>query len=108
MNVASRAVAQGALHAAHDAVGISSTQPARGRHVRRTLRTEFRDPGGTARDSALVLFVATQMVDIVWAVLALGGIEQVHIVPGITSANPLDLVYMPYTHSFVAALLWSR
>jgi hypothetical protein len=54
-----------------------------------------------------VLFVAAQLVDIAWTVLVLGGIEKVRIVPGITAANPLDLYYMPYTHSLVAALLWS-
>jgi hypothetical protein len=54
-----------------------------------------------------VLFVAGQLVDIAWAVLVLGGIEKLRIVPGITAANPLDLYYMPYTHSLVAALLWS-
>ncbi len=54
-----------------------------------------------------LLFIAAQLVDIVWAVLVLGGIEKLRIVPGITAANPLDLVYMPYTHSLVAALLWS-
>jgi hypothetical protein len=29
------------------------------------------------------------------------------IVPGITASNPLDLYYVPYTHSLVAAILWS-
>jgi hypothetical protein len=42
-----------------------------------------------------------------WALLVLLGIERVRIVPGITASNPLDLYYMPYTHSLVAALLWS-
>jgi len=28
-------------------------------------------------------------------------------VPGITATNPLDLYYMPYTHSLVAAIGWS-
>jgi hypothetical protein len=31
----------------------------------------------------------------------------VRIVPGITASNPLDLYYMPYTHSLIAAVLWS-
>jgi membrane-bound metal-dependent hydrolase YbcI (DUF457 family) len=31
----------------------------------------------------------------------------VRIVPGITATNPLDLYYMPYTHSLIAAVLWS-
>jgi hypothetical protein len=28
-------------------------------------------------------------------------------VPGITATNPLDLYYMPYTHSLIGALFWS-
>jgi membrane-bound metal-dependent hydrolase YbcI (DUF457 family) len=31
----------------------------------------------------------------------------VRIVPGITASNPLDLYYMPYTHSLIAAVVWS-
>ena len=54
-----------------------------------------------------VLFVAVQWLDVVWAPLVLLGVERVRIVPGITASNPLDLYYMPYTHSLVAALLWS-
>jgi membrane-bound metal-dependent hydrolase YbcI (DUF457 family) len=54
-----------------------------------------------------LLFVAAQLVDIAWALLVLGGIEKLRIDPGITAANPLDLYYMPYTHSLVAAMLWS-
>ena len=54
-----------------------------------------------------LLFMAVQLVDVVWAVLVLLGIEKVRIVPGITASNPLDLYYMPYTHSLVAAILWS-
>jgi membrane-bound metal-dependent hydrolase YbcI (DUF457 family) len=48
-----------------------------------------------------------QFVDILWAPFVLLGIEKVRIVPGFTATNPLDLYYMPYTHSLVAALLWS-
>ena len=54
-----------------------------------------------------LLFLAVQLVDVAWAVLVLAGIEKVRIVPGITATNPLDLYYMPYTHSLVAALLWA-
>jgi hypothetical protein len=54
-----------------------------------------------------VLFVAVQLLDVVWAPLILLGVEKVRIVPGITASSPLDLYYMPYTHSLVAALLWS-
>jgi membrane-bound metal-dependent hydrolase YbcI (DUF457 family) len=44
---------------------------------------------------------------VLWAPLILLGIEKVRIVPGITASNPLDLYYMPYTHSLVAALVWA-
>jgi len=54
-----------------------------------------------------VLFLAVQLVDIFWAIFVLLGIEKVRIVPGITATNPLDLYYMPYTHSLVAAVIWS-
>jgi membrane-bound metal-dependent hydrolase YbcI (DUF457 family) len=54
-----------------------------------------------------LLFIAVQLLDVVWSVLVLLGVEKVRIVPGITASNPLDLYYMPYTHSLVAAILWS-
>lgn len=54
-----------------------------------------------------LLFLAVQFLDVLWAPLILLGIEKVRIVPGITASNPLDLYYMPYTHSLVAALVWS-
>jgi len=54
-----------------------------------------------------LLFIAVQFVDVLWAVLVLLGVEKVRIVPGITASNPLDLYYMPYTHSLVAAIFWS-
>jgi hypothetical protein len=53
------------------------------------------------------LFIAVQLLDVVWAPFVLLGIEKVRIVPGITASNPLDLYYMPYTHSLLAALLWA-
>lgn len=54
-----------------------------------------------------LLFIAVQFVDVLWAIFVLMGIEKVRIVPGITAASPLDLYYMPYTHSLVGALGWS-
>lgn len=54
-----------------------------------------------------VLFVAVQLVDVLWAVFVLAGIEKVRIAPGITATNPLDLYYMPYTHSLVGSLFWA-
>ena len=54
-----------------------------------------------------VLFLAVQFLDVLWAPCIFLGIEKVRIVPGITASSPLDLYYMPYTHSLVAALVWS-
>src|SRR5512143_2522004 len=54
-----------------------------------------------------VLFMAVQLLDVVWAPLVLLGVEKARIVPGFTATNPLDLYYMPYTHSLVAAMCWS-
>ncbi len=54
-----------------------------------------------------VLFVAVQLLDFLWAPFVLLGIERVRIVPGITATSPLDLYYMPYTHSLIGALVWS-
>ena len=54
-----------------------------------------------------VLFLAVQWLDVMWAPLVMLGIEKVRIVPGFTATNPLDLYYMPYTHSLIAALVWS-
>jgi len=54
-----------------------------------------------------VLFLAVQLLDVFWAPFILLGIEKVRIVPGITASNPLDLYYMPYTHSLLATVLWS-
>src|SRR6266581_4014559 len=51
------------------------------------------------------LFVAVQLLDVFWSMFVVFGVEKVRIVPGITASNPLDLYYMPYTHSLVAALL---
>jgi hypothetical protein len=53
------------------------------------------------------LFIAVQLLDVLWAPFILLGIEKARIVPGITASNPFDLYYMPYTHSLLAAVLWS-
>jgi hypothetical protein len=53
-----------------------------------------------------LLFIAVQFVDVLWAIFVLLGIEKVRIIPSLPS-SPLDLYYMPYTHSLVGALGWS-
>jgi membrane-bound metal-dependent hydrolase YbcI (DUF457 family) len=53
------------------------------------------------------LFLAAQWLDVIWAVLVLGGIEKLRVAPGFLPASSFDLYYMPFTHSLVAALFWS-
>jgi hypothetical protein len=53
------------------------------------------------------LFVAVQLLDVLFSLLVLAGIEVIRIVPGFTASNPYDLVRMPYTHSLVGAVCWS-
>jgi hypothetical protein len=53
-----------------------------------------------------LLFIAVQFVDVLWGIFVLFGIEKVRIVPSLPS-SPLDLYYMPYTHSLLGALGWS-
>ncbi len=53
------------------------------------------------------LFVAAQLVDWGFFSFAMFGIEKMRLVPGITAMNPMDLYYMPYTHSLVGTLIWA-
>ena len=55
-----------------------------------------------------VWFIAVQWLDVVWSILVLVGIEKLHIVPGFTEANALDLYYMPYTHSLPGSIVLSH
>lgn len=54
-----------------------------------------------------VVFVAVQLLDFVWSILVLLGVEKVRIVPGFMAASALDLYDMPYTHSLLGALVIS-
>lgn len=53
------------------------------------------------------LFVAGQLVDFGFFGLALVGIENFRITPGITKMVPLDLYDMPYTHSLLGSTVWA-
>jgi len=53
------------------------------------------------------LFVAAQLVDWCFAILAIVGIEKLRIVPGITVMNSMDLYHMPYTHSLLGSVIWA-
>jgi len=59
------------------------------------------------RTSLGVLFVAVQLLDVLFAIFVFAGIEKLRIVPGFTEYNAYDLYYMPYSHSLAGALVWS-
>ncbi|HXE74967.1 MAG TPA: hypothetical protein VNN18_04915 [Candidatus Xenobia bacterium] len=54
-----------------------------------------------------LLFLAVQFVDLLWGVLVLLGVEKARITQEFRGSLPLDLYYMPYTHSLPAVLVWS-
>jgi hypothetical protein len=54
-----------------------------------------------------VLFIAVQFLDYIWATLVLLGIEKLRVIKGFTAGSMLDSYYHPYSHSLIAALMWS-
>ncbi len=53
------------------------------------------------------LFLSVQLVDLLWPIFLLLGLEHVRIAPGITAFTPLDFYDYPFTHSLAAVLVWS-
>jgi hypothetical protein len=53
------------------------------------------------------LFVAVQVLDLLFFSFVLLGIEKMRIVPGFTEYNAYDLYDMPYSHGLVGSLVWS-
>lgn len=59
------------------------------------------------RPSLGTLFFASQFIDLLWPFFLLFGLERVKLDPGNTAFTPLDFVYYPFSHSFVAVFIWS-
>ena len=53
------------------------------------------------------MFVAVQFLDYIWATLVLLGIEKLRVIKGFTAGSMLDSYFHPYSHSLIAAVLWS-
>ncbi len=53
------------------------------------------------------LFTATQLVDFIWPVFLIAGIEQVSVEPGITAVTPFNFTYYPFSHSLLAFVFWA-
>jgi len=52
-------------------------------------------------------FVACELVDLIWPLFLLLGIETVRISPGITAFTPLDFTSYPWTHSLLMCAVWA-
>src|SRR5512140_1648735 len=59
------------------------------------------------RTSLGTLFAAAQLIDLVWPLMVLAGLETVRIDPGNTAFMPLDFVSYPWTHSLLMVAVWA-
>jgi hypothetical protein len=59
------------------------------------------------RASLGTFVLAAELLDEVWPIFVLIGLERVRVSPGLMAANPLEFVYYPYSHSLLAAIGWS-
>lgn len=53
------------------------------------------------------LYLTCQLLDLIWPVFVLLGIEQVSVDYSATQVTPLNFSYYPYSHSLVASLFYS-
>ncbi len=56
--------------------------------------------------SLAILFIAVQLLDLIWPVLVLAGVETFRIQEGSTVLTPLEFTYYPYSHSLLLAFVW--
>ena len=58
------------------------------------------------RSSLGTLTFAAQLLDEIWPIFILLGIERVRVAPGFMPANALEFVYYPFTHSLAMSVAW--
>lgn len=63
-------------------------------------RAEPRVPLGTTT-------LAAQLLDLLWPIFLLLGLERVAIVPNFMRMNPLQFLHYPWSHSLLAAVAWA-
>lgn len=56
--------------------------------------------------SLAMMFIAVQMLDLLWPVFTLLGFESFVIEPGNTKLTPLNFTSYPYSHSMLMAAIW--
>jgi LexA-binding, inner membrane-associated putative hydrolase len=59
------------------------------------------------RVSLGTLFIACELVDLLWPAFVLLGLESVAIRPGDTAFTPLEFLSYPWTHSLLMCALWA-
>lgn len=59
------------------------------------------------RASLGTYFFAAQMLDLIWPVLVIAGVEKVEVELTATQFTPLNFVFYPYSHSLLMCALWS-
>ena len=52
------------------------------------------------------LVLSVQLLDLIWPVLLILGVEHVRITPGITAFNPMDFYDYPISHSLLTVVCW--
>lgn len=53
------------------------------------------------------LFLASQLIDLIWPLFLILGIEHVRVDPGNTVVTPLDFYHYPFTHSLLGVIIWA-
>jgi hypothetical protein len=56
--------------------------------------------------SLALMFIAVQLLDLIWPIFVLLGIENLSIDPGNTKLTHLHFEYYPYSHSLLMTVIW--
>lgn len=56
--------------------------------------------------SLALMFIAVQLLDLLWPLFVLLGLETFQIEEGITVLTPLNFTHYPYSHSLLMAIFW--
>ena len=67
----------------------------------------FAGKNAAPRTSLGTLIAAASLLDLIWPVLVIAGVERFEVRPGITAFSPFDFTYYPWSHSLVMSMVWS-
>jgi membrane-bound metal-dependent hydrolase YbcI (DUF457 family) len=57
--------------------------------------------------SLATMFIAVQLLDLLWPVFVLTGLESFEIEVGNTALTPLHFIHYPYSHSLLMSIFWA-